>query len=149
MIINLIGQPHSGKTTLSNSLKRIIELTRPKYKVFQVDGDEMRRMFKNTDYSETGRRSNIEKAYVIAKYLHFSNPQNIILISLVSPFVDLREDLKKETNAFEFYIKTTQSRGREAFHVENYQEPESDFVLIDTDFDEFVCLNEILETINI
>ena len=41
MIIVLFGQPHSGKTTLANSITAD----------YYIDGDHLRTMFKNKDYS--------------------------------------------------------------------------------------------------
>lgn len=149
MIINLIGQPHSGKTTLSNTLANIIKLTRPHLTVFQIDGDKIRELFVNHDYSEAGRRKNIELAYNIARYLNDLHTFNVVIISLVSPYADLREKLKQDTNAWEFFITTTQIRGRENYHVENYEIPTSDFVTVSTDCDEITSIHEILSTINL
>jgi len=54
MIIWLTGQPGSGKTTIC---KRILW---DKPGVFHIDGDDLRDLFENKDYSETGRRKNVE-----------------------------------------------------------------------------------------
>ena len=122
----LTGQPHSGKTTLANLLKNHLD------KSFVIDGDDLREILNNKDYSEAGRIKNIETAHSIAKYLHRQDKDNNIIISLVSPFGDLRDTLKCETGALEFYIHTSEIRGREAFHVAEYQKPTSDFTDIDT-----------------
>lgn len=122
----LTGQPHSGKTTLANLLKNSLE------KSFVIDGDDLREILNNKDYSEAGRRKNVETAHSIAKYLHKQDKDNNIIISLVSPFADLRDALKCETGAIEFYIHTSEVRGREDFHVAEYQKPISDFTDIDT-----------------
>ena len=60
MIIHLIGQPGSGKSTLANELKHEVE-----HPVI-IDGDDLREIFKNKDYSEEGRRRNLTNAYNIA-----------------------------------------------------------------------------------
>ena len=51
MIIWLTGQPGSGKTTIC---KEILELK--DNRIFHIDGDDLRDLFENKDYSEQGRR---------------------------------------------------------------------------------------------
>lgn len=148
MIFILTGQPHSGKTTLAKHLKSAINVHFPALNVFLIDGDEMRELFKNTDYSEAGRRKNIELAHNIAIYLKNQSPFNVVILSLVSPFRDLRESLKQEHGAKEFFIHTSQVRGREKFHVADYEKPIDNYVEIDTtEDDELTSLNQIIETI--
>ena len=54
MIYWLTGQPGAGKTTLANNLKDYIP------KSIHIDGDDMRELFDNKDYSKKGRMKNIE-----------------------------------------------------------------------------------------
>lgn len=144
-IYNFIGQPHSGKTTLANHLKKVLEIANPSRKVFPIDGDILRQIIQNKDYSEAGRRQNITTAYNIAKYLDSTEDFDVI-IAVVSPFFDLREKFKLEANVTEIFVHTTNIRGRENFHVENYQYPETNFIDIDTtDVDELTSVNELLE----
>ena len=56
MIIWLTGQPGSGKTTLCNEI--ISSLTYDK--IINIDGDDIRDVLDNKDYSEKGRRKNIQ-----------------------------------------------------------------------------------------
>jgi adenylylsulfate kinase-like enzyme len=148
MIIILTGQPHSGKTTISNYLKKAIEVSYPHRKVYQIDGDELRLVLDNKDYSEQGRRKNIETAHAIAKYLQRESIKNDVIISLVSPYRDLREKLKSEYDCVEFYVRTSEIRGREKFHVENYEIPLENFTEVDTtDATEFETLNFVLDNI--
>lgn len=148
MIIILTGQPHSGKTTISNYLKKAIEVSYPYRKVYQLDGDELREILNNKDYSEQGRRKNIEFAHSMAKYLQRESIKNDIIISLVSPYRDLREKLKSEYNCIEFYVHTSEIRGREKFHVENYEIPLINFVEVDTtESTEFETLNFVLDNL--
>ena len=65
MIYWFVGQPGSGKTILANLLKDNIFPH-----AFRIDGDEMRELFANKDYTEKGRRTNIDAAQKIAHYLH-------------------------------------------------------------------------------
>ena len=141
------GQPHAGKTTLAKHLKTALTIRNNLKLIYMVDGDDLRRIINNKDYSEDGRRENISKAYAIARFLHKDDEHDVIL-AVVSPFRDLREDLKLDNNVVEVYIHTSDIRGRENFHVGNYEEPLIDFISIDTSgVDEMTSMNELLEKI--
>ena len=126
MIIWLTGQPGSGKTTIC---KRILW---DKPGVFHIDGDDLRDLFDNKDYSEQGRRKNIELAQQIAEFLH--NKGKDVVVSLVSPYKDQREKFKKKIgeNLKEIFIHTTEKRGREDFFVKEYEPPTENFLSVDT-----------------
>jgi adenylylsulfate kinase len=127
MVIWLTGQPGAGKTTLAEWIKAHFYTNG-----IIIDGDDIRDVYKNKDYSEEGRRRNIEKAQDLALFLHHKNFTPII--SLVSPYRDQRESFKEKlgVDIKEFYIHTTDIRGRENFHVKNYEPPLTNFVDIDT-----------------
>lgn len=147
MIYNLIGQPHSGKSTLARHLRTALEINYPLRKAFIIDGDFLRKILNNKDYSEKGRRDNIGKAYAIAKYLDTEFLYDVI-IAVVSPFLDLREEFKLTADVIEIYIHTENIRGREKFHVENFEKPKTNFIEIDTtDVDELTSINELLDKI--
>jgi adenylylsulfate kinase len=142
MIYYLIGQPHAGKTTLSKLLKQHLY----PQNIIQIDGDEIRDIFQNKDYSEQGRRKNIQRAQDIAKFLNAKGFD--VIVSLVSPYKDLRDELKLSSNVIEVYIHTTDIRGRENFHVENYEKPTEDYISIDTSgVSEFTSLGELINKI--
>jgi len=126
MIYWLTGQPGAGKTTLATW----IQASFPN-KSMIIDGDDIREIFINKDYSEEGRRKNIEKAQILSKFLHHKG--YTVIVSLVSPFRDQREQFKTELgeNIIEIYVHTTEIRGRENFHV-NYEEPIQNFIDCDT-----------------
>lgn len=126
MIIWLTGQPGSGKTTIC---KRIL---RDKPGVFHIDGDDLRDLFENKDYSEIGRRKNIELAQQIAEYLHRKGQD--VVVSLVSPYKDQRDKFKNKIcdNLFEVYVHTKEVRGRENFFVKEYEPPTEKYLSIDT-----------------
>jgi adenylylsulfate kinase len=148
MIYNLIGQPHSGKTTLARHLRTALEINNPQRKALIIDGDDLRKILNNKDYSKEGRRDNISKAYAIAKYLDADFLHDVI-IAVVSPFLDLREEFKLTADVVEIYVHTDNIRGRENFHVEYFEKPESNFIDIDTtDVDELTSVNELLEKIS-
>jgi len=143
MIFLFTGQPHAGKTTLAKHLKEVLLFKNPIKLIYLVDGDDLRRIINNKDYSEQGRRTNIGQAIAIAKYLDDKNYD--VIISLVSPYKDLREELKASNDVIEIYVHTTDIRGREAFHVADYQPPTENFIDIDTsEVDELTSLNELL-----
>lgn len=123
-----IGQPGSGKTTLANHLKDWLMLDYDK--VVQIDGDDIREIFNNKDYSENGRRLNIKRAYDIATFLN--KKDFIVILSLVSPYLDLRENFKKNTDVVEIYVHTSDIRGKEKYHVLDFQKPIKNFIDIDT-----------------
>jgi adenylylsulfate kinase len=143
MIYYLIGQPHAGKTTLSKLLKQHLY----PQNIIQIDGDDIRDIFQNKDYSEDGRRKNIQRAQDIAKFLNAKGFD--VIMSLVSPYKDLRDELKSTSNVTEVYIHTTEVRGREGFHVENYEKPTENYISIDTTgVSEFTSLGELINKIN-
>lgn len=129
MIYWFTGQPGSGKTTLALELKKFLQNGNMR-NVFHIDGDDIREIFQNKDYSENGRRKNIETAQNIAKFL--SNKNNDVIVSLVSPYKDQREEFKKNNNMIEIYVFTSENRGREGFHVKEYDPPTDDYIELDT-----------------
>jgi adenylylsulfate kinase len=150
MIYNFIGQPHSGKTTLAKHLRTALRIENEMRYVYMIDGDKLRDLFQNKDYSEVGRRRNIERAYSIARYLQDLNPFNDVIISVVSPFLDLREELKEATEVTEIYLHTTNIRGRENFHVADFQKPITNYIDLDTtDVDEITSMNELFNKIDL
>jgi len=125
MIYYFTGQPGSGKTTLGKLL-----IKHQLYSAILIDGDDIRELFQNTDYSEFGRRNNVQLAQNIAYFLSVSGYD--VVLAIVSPFKDMRNDLKNKTTVTEIYVHTTDIRGRENFMVSYYEPPSEDFVDIDT-----------------
>lgn len=131
MIYWFTGQPGSGKTVLADLLK---EKALPH--AFRIDGDQMRELFANKDYSIKGRIANIDAAQKIAHYLH--NQGKDVIVSLVSPYLDQREEFKKllDWQIKEVYVHySSEIRGREEYHVLGYQQPKFNFINIDTSDD--------------
>lgn len=127
MIYWFTGQPGAGKTVLADLLKENKFI-----KAFRIDGDQMRELFANKDYSIKGRIANIDAAQKIAHYLH--NQGQTVIVSLVSPYSDQREEFKKilGDNIKEIYVHTSEVRERDHFHVKGYQPPTENFIDIDT-----------------
>ena len=127
MIYWFTGQPGHGKTVLAAAFKEYLNND-----CFHIDGDDIREIFNNKDYSEAGRRKNIELAQHLAHFLHRKG-QNVV-VSLVSPYKDQRDAFKGKLGKgiLEYYVHTTNIRGREDFHVSNYEAPTEDFCDINT-----------------
>ena len=77
MIYWLTGQPGAGKTTLGNWLIAALQGD-----AVLVDGDDIREIFENKDYSEQGRRKNIELAQNIAHFLHKKKDESCCMFSV-------------------------------------------------------------------
>lgn len=128
MIYWFTGQPGHGKTTLAKAL--ITHLQSQGVEPFHVDGDDLRALTSNADYSRAGREANIRRAQTIAHYLH--NQNRVVVVSLVAPYRDLREEFKAATGLMEIYVHTSETRGREAKHASDYEAPTANFINIDT-----------------
>ena len=120
MIVWFTGQPGSGKTTLAEAIKP----------VYHIDGDDLR-LLHNPGYDELGRRRNIDRAQAIAAYC-FARGGGLVVVSLVSPYRDQREDFKNLFPVVEVFLHTTEVRGKEEFFVDDYQPPRTNFIDIDT-----------------
>ena len=124
MIFWFTGQPGSGKTTLGKALIKKLG------KAFHIDGDDLRGLSSNIDYSEQGRISNIRTAQSIAMYL--DNKGQHVVVSVIAPYKWLRDEFKKRHKVNEIYLHTTEIRGREDYFAEGYEPPSENFLDIDT-----------------
>ena len=130
MVYWFTGQPAHGKTVLAKKLKEVLP------DAFMIDGDDMRELFSNKDYSIKGRVENVATAQRIAHYLH--NQGKDVIVALVAPYVDQREEFKKLIgleNMVEFYVHTSEPRERDQFKAIAYTPPTIDYVDIDTTID--------------
>ena len=121
MIIWITGQPGSGKTTLAKAFINFISKQNPASKIINIDGDDLRSISKNKDYSKKGRIKNISTAISIVRFL--ANKDYICVISIVAPYRFLRDELKEDFNFLEVFLHTTEIRGRENFFAKDYEEP--------------------------
>ena len=129
MIIILTGQPNSGKTTLALTLETF--LTKKNRTAVTIDGDKLRDISNNKDYSISGRKSNVSLAIEMAKT---SNKlYNYTIVSLVSPFRNLRESLKNDSNHIVKEVHLHSNRIREGKMVDYYEPPLNNYLDIDTD----------------
>jgi GTPase SAR1 family protein len=126
MILVLFGQPGCGKTTLSNSLKESYG------SIEQIDGDGLRTVFNNTDYSRYGRLRNLNRASDIAVYVNNVQKRNVVL-SLVYPYQEARDYLNDMTNDVRWvYLTYDGIRGRENYHVQDFETPKEKVLRINT-----------------
>ena len=128
MIYWFTGQPGHGKTTLAKAM--LSHLASQGIEAFHVDGDDLRALTTNADYSRGGRENNIRRAQLLAHYLQ-SKGQTVV-VSLVAPYRDIREELKATAQVTEVYVHTTETRGREEKHASDYEAPRDNFIDIDT-----------------
>ena len=137
MIYWFTGQPGAGKTVLGTKLKDFLQTEKRNWRkdVFHIDGDDLRELTLNKDYSEIGRIQNIKNAQLLAYFLQ-SNECDIV-VSLVAPYKDLREEFKEVcgNTIVEIYVHTNRKRNREEFKVKEYQAPEENFFDMDTTSD--------------
>jgi len=135
MIYWFTGQPAHGKTVLGKKLHNFLKTEQRNWRkdVFHLDGDDLRQLTINKDYSEQGRINNIRNAQMIAEYLH--NNGCDVVVSLVAPYRWLREEFKEKigySNFQEIYVHTSEPRERDHFKVEDYEPPVVEFIDIDT-----------------
>ena len=129
MIYWLTGQPGAGKTVLAKMLFK------NKLLDYHIDGDDLREITNNKNYGIEGRVQNVATAQKIAHYLNTKGDD--VVVSLVSPYIDQREEFKKilGDELIEIYVHTSEERGREQYHVEGYQQPLNNFIDVDTTHD--------------
>ena len=127
MIYWFTGQPCAGKTVLSRYLQSHLKM-----KPFLIDGDDLRDLTTNKDYSINGRVNNVNTAQKISHYLH--NQGKDVIVALVSPYIDQREDFKKllGDSIKEIYVHTSEERERDHWKATAYIAPQENFIDIDT-----------------
>ena len=135
MVYWFTGQPGSGKTVLGKKLIEFLKTEKRNWRktVFHLDGDDLRELTVNKDYTPKGREINIRNAQMITEYNHKNGCD--VVVSLVAPPRWLREEFKERIgleNFQEFYIHCLDPRERDHFHSKNYEPPETEFMDVDT-----------------
>jgi len=119
MIYWFYGQPGSGKTTLAKSLLEKID-------AIHVDGDDVRKIFNNKDYSKDGRIKNLTNINNIVRFLDHKGFN--VVVSVVSPYKEIRDQLL-DLGIKYYYVTTSEIRGKEDFFVKDFQIGENDIIL--------------------
>ena len=122
MIVYFFGQPGSGKTTLA---KEFVSWRGESYFPFNerciIDGDHMREIFKDQNYSKAGRVRNIQRAMDIILYEHYI--EEPVFCSLVTPYNFQRIWLQQQGEQVLFIYLTyniADNRGKELFHINDF-----------------------------
>ena len=83
----MTGLPCSGKTTIARKLQEVYP------KLALLDGDELREWLSPKDFSRDGRNEHNRRVAHLAKLLLKHDVS--VLVSLISPFNENREDARK------------------------------------------------------
>ena len=135
MVYWFTGQQSAGKTVLGSKLHSFLKTEKRNWRkdVFHLDGDDLRELTINKDYSPEGRVNNIRNAHMLVEYLHKNGCD--VVVSLVAPYRELREEFKERIgfDKFqEFYVHYSDKRERDQYHTKDYEPPEVEFIDLDT-----------------
>ena len=133
-VLWMTGLPCSGKTTLARKLAEKVN------NLAILDGDELREWLSSKDFSRKGINEHNSKVANLAKLL--SNHNVPVLVSLISPFNENREDARKiigDDKFIEIYIKCSLSVCEERDVKGMYKKARlneiEDFIGVDTDYE--------------
>lgn len=139
MVVWILGQPCSGKSTLANLLisqksKYPISVYQEigyEAKIHNIDADVFREVFSNKNYGREGRIMNVSNAANIAKYLNWQGED--VICSFVTPYAEMRNyiiELMGENVKFVYLTYNEgEARGREGYHVNDFEIPEGENLL--------------------
>lgn len=126
MIYWFYGQPAAGKTTLAKAYMDIAE----NKKYIHIDGDNLREITKNFDYTKEGRERNLQSVLDIAR---FGDAHGFdVYISVVAPYNKHREELFRTNNVCLIHVMTSDIRGRESYFVPEFELSTEPHIVIDT-----------------
>jgi adenylylsulfate kinase len=133
MIYWFIGQPGCGKTTLARRLKKHFDANgNPS---IHLDGDDLRKIFGNAYAKENFTKEyRTEQTRALQRFVAHVADQGIdVIISTVNPYREVREEFKKSQKKMrEIHVSTSDIRGRESFHVKDFEEPVTNYIAIVT-----------------
>ena len=100
-VIWLTGLSGSGKTTIAKDL--MIKLKKKSIIPVLLDGDEIRNAIKQNGFDEDSRKKhNLNVGYISSL---FEKQGNVVIVSLISPYDDVRNEIRKMCNNFiEVYV---------------------------------------------
>ena len=102
-VIFLTGLSGAGKTTIANALQE--KLKEKEIIPVMLDGDEIRNIIQLTAFDEKSRKKhNLSVGYMASL---FEAQGNMVIVSLISPYKDIRDKIRKMCNQFiEVYVST-------------------------------------------
>lgn len=102
-VIWLTGLSGSGKTTIANDL--VQKLKKSSIDPVSLDGDEIRRAIKNAGFDEESRKKhNLNVGYISSL---LEERGNIVIVSIISPYDDIRTEIRKMCRHFiEVHVAT-------------------------------------------
>lgn len=122
-ILWLTGQPKAGKTTLALN----VEYRLGSKCIAVIDGDDLRKGCNNKDYSIEGRHANIKMAQEMA--IAFDEPHRYVIVSVVAPYRDIREEFKRKNRVKEVYLFSDRIDPNK---VSEYEPPLTNALYLDT-----------------
>lgn len=131
MIYWFTGQPGTGKTTLASAWA--IHLRSTGNPVAHLDGDTLRAMTGNTDYTREGRRRNVVLAQQLASLFAYEGMD--VCVSMVSPDREVRERFKQRGGVREIYLHCDPPHCKANFQCAEYTKPvcgRDEFMMLDT-----------------
>lgn len=143
MIFWFTGLPGTGKTTLG--LRLTDELSKKGRRVVFLDGDELRAVTQNNDYTREGRVRNVTVAQWFADRIQ---PEGLdAVVAIIAPFRAQREAFKadmrrKNVRLVELYTHCGENR-KPGADTSAYEEPLTDFVGINTDLSVEQCVEQL------
>ena len=147
MIVVFYGQPSSGKTTLAKLLQERVFLQNQPTPVI-IDGDEIRTIFKDTDYSKEATLNNLRRVSDIAVFLE--SKYNLVIISELYHTQVAREYLEGICdNVLWVHLFNVDFRERQEFHIKDfdlpYVEARKNCSINTTNFTPEMCIDRILD----
>lgn len=130
MIYWFIGQPGCGKTTLARRLKKYFD--GKGISALHLDGDDLRKIYGAYKQEHFTKEYRIEWNRILQRFAaHFADQGAHIILSTVNPYRDNREEFKaSRKDVKEIYVSTNDTRGREHFHVKDFEEPLTNYTAI-------------------
>lgn len=151
MIYWFIGQPGCGKTTLARRLKKHFDSKG--VPALHLDDDDLRKLYGAYSKEHFTKEYRIEWNRILQRFTNYFASQGInIIVSTVNPYRDVREEFKaSRPDIREIFVYTDDVRGRENFHVKEFEEPLTNYTAIKTGgkFSEDYSFSMVLSHMNL
>jgi adenylylsulfate kinase len=102
-VIWLTGLSGAGKTTIAHEMIKQVKISG--IAPVLLDGDQIRRILKQLDFSEATRKLHNLRVGQMASALE--NKGKVVIVSLISPYADIRTEIRSLCKTFvEVYVQT-------------------------------------------